>query len=333
MWGGLPTCETDRWIKTTPADPHILKPTLTWEGPSLQEASVLPPSTSPDGNWWLYYRGGNWSNSPQPLAIGLATCPSGSDPTVAANWTKHSGNPVFNPGEALEFMVFSQGATSGTFYAIYNTGGLGATNNCFRYASCTDGLSWADKGQALAPTASNWWYLSGSPGGGNTDVYFDGSTYHLFFEANMGGDLWGIGRATASSPGGPYTEAGGNPITSVNPYGQLGASGPCLRKVGSTYHLWMHGQTGQGSGLPSDIYRFTASSIGGPYSPAAGGNPVLRRTESGAGLGGAQDQIAGPKVFEYSGTTYVFYDIDYNPGTSSMICAAKFNGTLAQLTK
>ncbi len=330
MYGGLPTGERDRWVKTTPTNPVILSPSAAWEGGAsgaLVEPSVLPPSLSPDGNWWLYYRGG-WTGV---VKIGLATCPVGSDPAVAANWTKAGGNPIFGGlGGSLadQFHVIPTGKIAGTYYAIYNAGT--GTTNVFRYATSTDGLAWTDGGQALAPTNSNWWWNAGTPIPGNPHVFFDsgGSLYHLFFEGWTGAGGWRQGHATSANPQGPYSEVGfTNPIASlVIPGGTSSVTGAMVQLIGSTYHMWLQFQP---AGVtPSKICRFTSASLNGPWA-MYGSWPVIGITETAALT--LPDQVADPDIWEVSGSSYCFYDVDDNTNSAGKICLATFAGTLAQL--
>ncbi len=321
-WGGLPTGEADRWVKTTPTNPVVLSYGIAWEGVAVSEPSVLPPSLSPDGvNYWMWYRGGFTTTG-----IGVATSSDGR------TWTKNVGNPIFQPNTAIaQFHVYSVGKIGGSYYAIFNKGHT--TSTVFRYATSTDGLAWTDGGQALATTLNNWWYRSAAPAAGNTSVYFDGSTYHLFFEAQDANGNWQIGRATSSTPQGPYTETAGNPILAFQPPGFVNpqASGPYLVKIGSVFHMWYHSQPNLISGtVNSRIYRATSSSISGPWA-IVGPVPGVGITESGAGLT-LQDQTADPCVLEVSGSSYMWYDIDDNTNGAAKICLATFSGTLAQLT-
>ncbi len=331
MYGGLPTGEADRWVKTTPTNPAILTWTAAWEqvgGTAVVEPDVLTPDISPDGNWWMYYRGG-WTT----LKVGLATCPVNSNPAGASNWTKNPGNPVFtglSGNGAAQFHILPGGKIGGSYYAIYNNVN-GATATVFRYATSADGLTWADGGQALAPTLANWWYKAGAPAGGNTSVYYDGSTYHLMFEAQPTGSspVWQVGRATSANPQGPYTEVGGNPISSLAVPGLTTstASGPFTIKVGSTFHTWLH--CAGSTGLPTRIYRFTQADITSNTWAFYGPVQVVSMTESAAVT--AQDQVADLRVYSYGGTVYGFYDIDDNVNKQGKCCLATFAGTLAQL--
>ncbi len=324
-YGGLPTWEYDRWVKTTPTNPVVLAPSATWEGGSsgvVGEPTVLPPSLSPDGvNYWMWYHGG-WTSA----GIGYATSPDGRA------WTKNAGNPVYNVAPVYQFHVFPQGKIGGSYYAIYNRNGAGATADQFRYMTSTDGVTWADGGQALAPVVANWWYNAGAPAGGNSTVYFDGSTYHLFFEALATAGAYQIGYATSSNPQGPYTEVAGNPIAAFQPpaFATPQASGPCLLKVGSTFEMWYHSQPNTVVGkIWSQIYRAAAAAVTGPWVKVGPG-PVVGITETGAGLT-LQDQTADPCVLEVGGLSYMWYSILDNTNQHEKICLATFAGTLAQL--
>ena len=326
--------QRERWRKifSDPA-PVILAPTASWEGVGSAQASCLEPSPLYDSNAGLFkmwYTGGNLDALSQ--AIGYATSTDGF------TWTKYVSNPVFGQGasgyasNAARANVVQVSANS--YVMFYATVGSG-----IRYATSTDGISWTDHGTAFSSKPS--WV---------TDTYscfiqFDGSsTYHMFFDAGTGGTpAYSLGRATASSLTGAYTDAIGGAITSLQINSGDTTSGATILKIGSTYWMWYFATDGAVSGTTqpymNDLYAATSSNL--TSWTKYGQGIVIPRSEFKAGLSAPQDQLADPGILDAGIDNWVrmYYDIDQNtvlsPATKirGIICMATFWGTPAKLVQ
>jgi predicted GH43/DUF377 family glycosyl hydrolase len=91
----------------------------------------------------------------------------------------------------------------------------------------------------------------------------------LYVGYSAGPDNAAIGLAWASSPGGPWTKDGANPILQESGSGAdaNGVTGPYLWISGSTYHLFYIGLTGTGyEGGTASLMHATASAPAGPWT-------------------------------------------------------------------
>jgi len=128
-----------------------------------------------DSLYQLWYTGWDSTN----LRIGYSTSPDG------ITWTKYAGNPVLDKG--LPGSWEAGGATSpsiiyddGTYHLWYAGGEELSPGTPFftlnplpGYATSTDGINWTKyAGNPLSDDASDV---------GSGDVYYDGSTYHMWF--------------------------------------------------------------------------------------------------------------------------------------------------------
>lgn len=75
------------------AAPMLPDPSVPWMSNSIANPDFLTPEESPDGNWWLFVRGGDGSRS----HLGIYTQDT-ADFNPAGPWTYYEGNPVIPAG-------------------------------------------------------------------------------------------------------------------------------------------------------------------------------------------------------------------------------------------
>lgn len=267
-----------------------LTPTATWEGPSVAEPSVYHNGTV----WCMVYTG-----SFSTRGLGFATCPTASDPTVAANWTKvYTAAPflgIGNGGEVNQISNSSVYIEGSTVYLLYTDQTTGAVKMCsWPLSSVTPGASKTNLGAVLSisGTFTAFW---------NTSLIKVGSTYRLMVEASSSASpiQFQIGQWTATAVTGPYTLSH-FPITQLSISGNTASGvsgGPSLHYENGIYTLIYHatpGQTGDpkdASNLPTHIYRATTVDIADVTKWQVEPDPFIVR----AGVNEV-DQVADPTM-------------------------------------
>jgi hypothetical protein len=295
---GSGLAEAVRWTRA--AGNPILSPSAAWETTAVFEPTVLYDADT----WKMWYTGG-WSTP----AIGYATCPGTSDPTVAANWTKYGGNPVIATYAARGTVV----KVGGLFYCYYADANPTAN---LKVRTSTDGITW---GAATTVFASG--LVSGITGWANTAVWVEqGNQWHMLVEGYTGSQ-WQI-RASTSTDGLTWTTPGAALTTlqvGSGSYGGPWVPTPPIRN--GLYHLWLHNST---SGtLPTDINHYTSPDL--TTWTRVGSSPILTHTGTGFEI----DQVADPCVLERNGTAYLWYDGDNNTSSAAHIGVATIAATLA----
>ncbi len=166
--------------------------------------------------------------------IGYATSPDG----IA--WTKYVGNPVLNEGTAgsweedgvLSPCVHFDGVN---YYMWYE--GANWPNASIGFATSQDGLSWTKHAgnPVLTGIFGNWDY----PRVEGPQVYFDGTTYHMWYTGAADAWLWRIGYAT-SADGISWTKFSDKPVLDKGAPGdwddQFAAFGTVV--VDTTNHIY-----------------------------------------------------------------------------------------------
>lgn len=136
------------------------------------------------------------------------------------------------------------------------------------HAALSNLHSWTSDGPVLSPTAAAWdssFVRMGS-------LFYDGSTYYLFYTgSNDSGGSASIGLATSSN-GTTFTKYAGNPI--LTPGGQGRSDGnyvsePAVIKEGSSWTMIYSYRNG-GTIMPG--FRFATSSDGTTWAKGAGGD-------------------------------------------------------------
>lgn len=134
----------------------------------------------------------------------------------------------------------------------------------------------------------------------NCSVFLESGTWYMLYDQlNAVGFTEAL--ATASAPGGPWTKQG-----TVMSFAGGTVGGPSkVVKVNSTYYVWMiRTPTGTGT-LPSDIYRYSATVMAGPWTALA--DSALSRTADDEGTGTAVGQLADPTgPIEIDGKSYMY---------------------------
>lgn len=286
----------------------LLLPDQTWEETAVYEPCVHRE----DGLFKMWYSGG-WDNP----AIGYATSPGGFN-----GWTKHSGAVIGQgassiSGTACRINVIKSGATYYAYYADTN----GPSAN-LKLATSSDGIAWTAVGTAVANNA-----VGGFDGWANSSILIDGGTWHMLLEghASSGFPVWAMFYLT-SSDGATWTfQNSSNPLTTLRIATGGMYGGPCLLKIGSTYHVYYHASSTTSAATPTDIYHATSVNL---INWTVSGSPTAILTHSSTGIEGG-DQIADPSVLEVGGRVYMFYDGTENAAESGGIGAAYFDGTLA----
>jgi predicted GH43/DUF377 family glycosyl hydrolase len=192
-----------------------------------------------------------------------------------------------------------------TFYMYYRND---ATNGAsISVMSSTDGLNWVERGTVLTKSSSGW----DSAEVIAPSVYFDGSTYYLYYEAdnaNTPGKR-AIGVATSSSPTGPFAKYSGNPVLqptaaweghSSSVYGIVGT--PVITKgPNGIFYLFYHGFKG-GADRVGVAY---SNNPLGPWNKEPN-NPILDLGPSGSW----DDAKVAPSSVYFDGATkvMVFYE-------------------------
>jgi hypothetical protein len=152
--------------------------------------------------------------------------------TIAA-WTPAASALSAAPGASAlstfaEFMVDA----NGLFHQFAHVDG---TTPGIWHATSADGEAWTWDARVLAPGSETWENLTvGVP-----TVWVEADTWHMLYRGTGNGAfVIGIGHATASAPGGPWTRTQSNPSYVIGGAGNTGEAGPGrLIKVGSTYYL------------------------------------------------------------------------------------------------
>lgn len=259
-------------------------------------------------NYVMFYTGGWFS-----AAMGRATCPLTSDPTVTGNWTKYASNPVLGQG------VVDGGAVSGnnvykigsTYYCtFYRTG----TSSALMISTSSDGITWTTPTQAIAGNA-----FAGFQGWANTAVFNDGS-WKMLVEGHTTGSAWNICYATSAN-GLAWTVQ--QVVSSLAVSGQTNYGGPWLanggNKINGLYHLFYHA----GNSDLTDIYHARSTDL-------------VNWTQTGlvlaANLGTYEaQQVADASVIENGGKSYLFYSGVNNNTSVSYINVAAINSGLRSL--
>lgn len=248
------------------------------------------------GDSYLRYRESNTpfglKNSTDVLILGAGTGGESGDPSL------HS--------------LYIEG---GVYYLYY---ALGATGSIYLVTS-TDGINYSNKQTVLTKPASGW----GSLGLVNTWVVKVGSTYHMFVEANDAALVWSTGRATATSPNGPFTIQD----TSINAFkiGGTGSSGGYTGWYdGTRFNIFYHANP-----TPSFVYDqtyFTSTSDLVTYVTEQ--TPTIKIVDEIT----AYDQTADITIFTDGSKVYFDYSaLDNRTPFFAGIIRCEFNGNYTQL--
>lgn len=296
----------------------VLAPTgSTWENITMGEPAVLKLGAN---NFLMVYPASGSTNTLG--AIGTATSTDGR------SWIRNPSNPLIGngvggeSGAAVRASLYQEG---GIIYLLYSNADAGG--DIMRQQSADSGATWTGKTKLLDKTVSPPTNVDGYA---NSSLTLNGGTYDLMVEAHhTSGTTWQIYHLTSSSVNGPFTFAPNTPLISLQIAAGGMYGGPCMRKVGNTYHLSYHAAPGSGT-LPTDIY-FATSTDKINWTPNV--TPVFPRSGE-INLGSFPsgiDQTDDLWYFEADGVVYGYYGRGYNPVPYGDISLATYNGTLNQL--
>jgi predicted GH43/DUF377 family glycosyl hydrolase len=270
---------------------------------SFDDEFAYFPCVIDDGSiYHMWYSGFDGSN----VRIGYANSTDG------INWTKYSGNPIFDlgaPGSWEDYHVhYPMVLWNGTGYEMWYSGFTG-TNYRIGYATSPDGLSWTKYGgNPVVPLGGVGSF--DEQYAGQASVLLEGGTYHMWYS---GIDSGGEGRTGyATSPDGvSWTKYPGNPVLDLGPPGSwddFRAYVPSVVFNGTKYFMMYSGNDGSTYRIG---YASSTDKINWTKSPA---NPVLD-----LGPGGSWDDTnVGTPYILYDGTTYKMWYSGFD-GTNNRV--------------
>ncbi|MEE9463800.1 MAG: hypothetical protein V3V53_18330, partial [Bacteroidales bacterium] len=257
---------------------HLENPVMT-AGPEVWEDVKLAPGSVIfyDGNYHMWYSGGDFPVIGGDFLIGHATSPDG------ISWTKDIENPVLNKATAgawddngvFDPSVILMDTIFHMWFSGYSDNGI---YHSIGHATSIDGVTWIRdvNNPVLEIGSSGNWDDHGiiSP-----SVVFNGSEYHMYFHAE-GNSASGVFIGHATSPDGvAWTKDPQNPVLSPGPSGSWDYGQTLYPEAlfdGNTYHMWYGG----GASFAWDIGY--ATSEDGSIWTKYDGNPVLVNGEAGS---------------------------------------------------
>lgn len=262
---------------------------------------LTPPAPVPAGNPQLSVFKLIWTCSWLAGNICYAESYSG----LPGTWVR-AANPIIAGNHARPF-VLKNGSTYYLYAQHINSGGGGLGFDQYTSSSMAGPYTLAHSNVIVQ---SQSWEVTA--GGGNIDVWVEGSTWYTQYEwqtNTFSGNPFAEGLAT-SSDGVTWTKYPGNPtLGGTSAYPTVG--GPDIHKVGSTYYNWSttsvpSPQTyGGGNITPDGIMRFSSTDLHA-WVPSANFSLFCATDDEGAGLGVCQ--MADPNLVEVNGMTYMFHE-------------------------
>jgi beta-xylosidase len=211
------------------------------------------------------------------VVLALAGCGGSRTPTFE--------NPVFNADFPDPFVLRS-GDTS---YA-YGTNGAGAQ---VQTLTSKDLVHWT-RGADAMPHVGSWGY-DGKTWAPEV-LPLPGGTYVLYYTANGGGQC--IGRATATSPAGPFVDRSKTPLVCQRTEGGSIDASPFRDDDGSLYLYWKN--DGNSIGLATHIYVQKLSSDG---LRLVGHARAIEQNDAGW----EASVVEGPTMWRHEGRYVLFY--------------------------
>lgn len=282
------------WTRA-PGNPIIVA-SAVWEGGA--SGWVLEPNVFNfgDGYYTMFYTGGV-AGTGTDYAMGRATCPIGSSPLVAANWTKYASNPVLGKGGSGYAGVCSRSSFIRDGATLWNYFGDGA--DLYRSSSTDLGFTWTTP--VLVKTAASAGH--GATQMTNSAIWREANDWKMLLEI-VGGTTaqWYDRIGYLTSPDGlSWTiQNGGVYLPTLLRDATYSAScAPWLIREGPTYHLWLHGNTAV-SGLPQDGLHSSSTDL------ITWTTPTVVMTHLGSGTF-EYDQFADLSLVVVASTAYLFY--------------------------
>ena len=222
-----------------------------------------------------------------------------AESTDGINWTRYSSNPVLVPSGSKSTgwtgypKIFKHGST---YYAYVVNG------NFLTMSSWTspDGITWTQQ-VSNAVTPSQSWSNSGFFGQLVVAGQDAAGTWWGYY-SGYNGIIYQVGRASSTDLLN-WTAYAGNPAI-----GTIG--GGFFQQVGNRLYYWCQNvQTGiphfAYNGIPSDIARFHADAVTGPWvGPTAAS--TLYRINASQGIGSVLGQVADPCAISANGNLYLY---------------------------
>jgi predicted GH43/DUF377 family glycosyl hydrolase len=241
-----------------------------WDSQTVEEACVIREN----GQYKMWYSGGEDVDPPTPQAIGYATSPDG------INWTKHSGPVLTNGSDTWE-----RGGVCGSFIMPYESGykmwytawNVAGSQEYIGYATSVDGITWQRDTQnnpVLSPGINGSWDDTWL---GFPRVFCKDNYYYMYY---VGVDaVWGkfqIGLAMSPNEV-DWQKYPNNPILKTSP-GQWDEADVELGNVlpiGDTLYMWYDGGGFSPASKPFKIglakSPYTSSLPPGTYTVGTGG--------------------------------------------------------------
>lgn len=268
----------------------VLPATLNTDSSSLVDDYVLAPESGalliPNSSVFKMYFTSGWGTSAN-INTNYAESADG------ITWTRYASSIL--SGEGRPFVLHN-----GTTYYLYTQNFAASPSNIDVSTSANgrDFTLWHSNIISTATIGS-----LASQGLTNTGGVLSGSTLYLFFDEENGGGTFNVGLAT-STDFFTFTIFSTNPVISPSPGGVAGAPPNPVKENGKWY-AWIWAQLTSGQ-VPTDIYRYSAPAVTGPWTNSETGID-LPRTTNDEGPNLTNGQLANPSVFEYNNQTYLYY--------------------------
>ncbi len=267
--------------------PMLPDPSMPWMCNSIANPDFLTPEESPDGNWWLFARGGDGSRS----HLGIYTQDT-SDFNPLGPWKYHEGNPVIPAGwygEADWQQAIDQCPVmgdDGRLYLFYKGISKDRKNTVL--------VAVSDDGYTYSRTAAPW-----KEDCGVAEVVKEDGKYYLFvsrrvyvsdnpLDGSDAGMYWTLEKGTGPSNCDWYSINGQKifRVSGVRKWFMAYQCGTCNPDFPDRFHVAMS----------DDLIHWEKVD-----------NPVPFFTR---GARGEWDQgaIWAPAVFEYDGNLYLYYE-------------------------
>ncbi len=250
---------------------------------------------------WSYETAGYATTSPA-VADGNVFVGSADDKVCAfgdssaqflSSWSKYQGNPLNLDAGIGSFSILHDE----NVYKIWYSSPDGKS---IKYATSSDGITWAVHGTVLSPGPDDWDKLSAVA----PTVVYNGSVYLMWYRGypyHEGPQAYGL----AVSPDGiSWTKYSKNPVLSPSPNGwdskQIG--GATVLLDGSTYRMWYHATS---DGQSNDIGY--ATSTNGVTWQKYSSNPVIKHGETGNWESSWNIGIGGSSIIKEGSTFKMWY--------------------------
>ena len=248
-------------------DGNVQEPTVIYEGSPL----IL---TSQTNVFKMYFTDG-WNTRNTYYA----------ESADGINWTRYPTAIVAN--HSRNFVI-----KSGSTYYLY---AANSTDTQIDEYTSSNGRDFSLAHSSVVSLGSGGsWNSTNVANSGGTIV---AGTLYLFVEGSNG-SVWTDGLFT-STDFSTFTANGGNPLISAS--GSVG--GPSMPfQIGNTWYMWLH--VAPSGLLPTDIYRYSAPALTGPWTQNL---ESLPRQTLDEGVSTSLGQLADPFILQVNNKTYLWY--------------------------